>query len=88
MSRSIRHFKGLNHTWSDTKMGKKEKRLLHSMVRAKLKDDFEAFKPIAKKCSKFRGYDGENWNEVSDFDLMNRSRGYDAKRVLHKRHGK
>lgn len=88
MSRSIRHFKGLNHTWSNTKMGKKAKQQSHSSMRARLKDDFESVKPIAKKCSKSRCYDGKGWDVVSDLDMRNRSQGYDAKRILHKRHGK
>ena len=88
MSRSFRHFHGLNHTFSDTKMGKQMKHHSHSQIRAQLKENFEEAKPIGKMCSKFRGYDHLSYEKAAKKELKNRSEGYDPWRIVHQWKGK
>ena len=51
ISRSYRKYKGLNHTWSDTKQGKAAKKLSHHRIRAKAKASEDGIE-LAKKCAR------------------------------------
>ena len=88
MSRSYRKYKGLNHTWSDTKQGKAIKKISHRQIRAKAKVSEDGIE-LAKKCAPGNRYDGKSFSE-SDYEYMasKRSRGYSAKRVKHRLLGK
>ena len=68
MSRSYRKYKGLNHTWSDTKQGKATKKISHRQIRAKAKASEDGVE-LAKKCARGNRYDGKSVSE-SDFEYM------------------
>lgn len=88
MSRSYRKYKGLNHTWSDTKQGKATKKISHRQIRAKAKASEDGIE-LAKKCARGNCYDGKSFSE-SDYEYMasKRSHGYSPKRVKHRLLGK
>ena len=88
MSRSYRKYKGLNHTWSDTKQGKTTKKISRRQIRAKAKASEDGVE-LAKKCARGNCYDGKSFTE-SDYEYMasKRSHGYSPKRVKHRLLGK
>lgn len=88
MSRSYRKYKGLNHTWSDTKQGKVSKKLSHRQIRAKAKASEDGIE-LAKKCARGNLYDGKSFSEfVYEDGASRRSNGYSPKRVKHRLFGK
>ena len=88
MSRSYRKYKGLNHTWSDTKQGKAAKKLSHRQIRAKAKASEDGIE-LAKKCSRGNCYDGKSFSESEyECSASRRSHGYSPKRVKHCLFGK
>lgn len=90
MSRSVRHYDGLLHTFSDTKQGKIEKRKRRKNLRAKLKDNYEENSPIGKKCHKCNLYDGKWIRNESEIEKMKmcKFKNYSLKRKIHKLIGK
>ena len=86
MSRSVRKYNGLSHTWSDTKQGKRTKVKGRRVLRARLKSDFEANEPIGRKCHKCNMWDGRIMGrmEYADYEAKKKGHGYDPRRKLHK----
>lgn len=86
MSRSYRKYSGLNHTWSDTKQGKAEKKISHQRIRARAKASEDGIEE-AKRCARGNCYDHL---ADADFEYMAKKRGhgYSPKRVKHRLLGK
>lgn len=88
MSRSYRNYKGLNHTYSDTKQGKVFKKLNRKRTRARAKVSEDGIE-LAKKCAPRNLYDGEFLNEDEyEYIASKRSHGYSPKRAKHRLLGK
>ena len=85
MSRSVRHYNGLRHTASDTKSGRKAKRIAHGAIRARLKANIDESMPLGKKCHRANRYDGGSMGSSKfavNMALM-KSQGYDPRRSAH-----
>lgn len=89
MSRSVRKYKGLLHTQSNTKQGKVWKKLDRRRTRARAKVSEDGIEE-AKRCARGNCYDGLWMVDDSELEdiAARRSPGYSKDRVRHRLLGK